>query len=276
MLSTIRNCGHCDACDRGRPTHCRATYGQLFQPFQRGGEGVYSFAATSVFAEKTVVGAMQAVKVPSDLPPTSTALVGCGVLTGAGAVLNRAKVAQGNSVVVIGIGGIGLNAVQGARLAGALPIIAIDTNPTKEEVARRFGATHFIDASQVDPVEAVKAICPDGVDFAFECVGSPALVRLATDLLDWGGSAVVIGVPAPGSEAKFEIGAMYHDKNIMMCRYGGSHPQHDIPLYASLYREGRLLLDELVTQTYAMEDVELALQDLRDGKLARGVLRIQD
>jgi S-(hydroxymethyl)glutathione dehydrogenase/alcohol dehydrogenase len=275
VLSTIRNCGHCDACDRGRPTHCRATFGQLFQPFRRDDQSVYSFAATSVFAEQTVVSAVQAVKIPAGLPPTSTALVGCGVLTGVGAVLNRAKVAQGNSVVVIGIGGIGLNAVQGARLAGALPIIAIDTNPAKEEVARAFGATHFIDASKVDALEAVKALRPNGVDFAFECVGSPALVRLCTDLLDWGGSAVVIGVPAPGSEAKFEIGAMYHDKSIMMCRYGGSHPQHDIPLYTNLYREGRLLLDELVTETYELEDVESAIQDLRDGKLARGVLRIQ-
>lgn len=274
VLSTIRNCGHCDACDRGRPTHCRATYGQLYQPFRYGGEPVYSFAATSVFAEMTVVDAVQAVKVPEGLPPTSTALVGCAVLTGVGAALNRAKISQGSSAAVIGVGGIGLNAIQGARLAGALPIIAIDTNPAKEEVARRFGATHFIDASQRDAGSALREICPDGVDFAFECVGSPALVELATQLLDWGGSAVVIGVPAPGSEASFEIGAMYHDKSIMMCRYGGAHPQHDIPLYANLYREGRLLLDELVTRTYPLEDVESAIQDLRDGKLARGVLEI--
>ena len=198
VLSTIRNCGHCDACDRGRPTHCRATYGQLFQPFRRGEEKIYNFAATSVFAEQTVVSAVQAVKIPADLPPTSTALVGCGVLTGTGAVLNRAKVAQGNSVVVIGIGGIGLNAVQGARLAGALPIIAIDTNPAKEDVARVFGATHFVDAGKVDAIQAVKEICPNGVDFAFECVGSSALVRLATDLLDWGGNRGDHRSPRPG------------------------------------------------------------------------------
>ena len=274
VLSTIRNCGHCDACNRGRPTHCRGTFGKIFQPFRRAGEPVHSFAASSVFTDFTVVDAVQAVKIPAGLPATSTALVGCAVLTGVGAVLNRARVSQGSSCAVIGIGGIGLNVLQGARLAGALPIVAIDSNPDKEAVARRFGATHFIDASQQDAAGAVRELCPNGVDFAFECVGSPALVKLATELLDWGGAAVVIGVPAPGSEASFEIGAMYHDKSILMCRYGGSHPQHDIPLYTSLYSEGRLLLDELVTKTYALEDVESAFQDLRDGKLARGVLRI--
>lgn len=274
VLSTIRSCGHCEACDRGRPTHCRRTFGQTHQPFRWRDQAVHNFAATSVFAEYTVVDAVQAVKIPAGLPATSTALVGCAVLTGVGAVLNRARVSQGSRAAVIGIGGIGLNVLQGLRLAGALPSIAIDTNPAKEEVARRFGATHFVDASKSDAVAEVRALCPDGVDFAFECVGHPDLVRLATELLDWGGSAVVIGVPAPGSEASFDIGSMYQDKSIQMCRYGASHPQHDIPLYTNLYREGRLLLDELVTRTYALEEVETALADLRAGKLARGVLRI--
>lgn len=278
VLSTLGNCGRCAACDSGRPTFCRASLGKLSRPFTRGAgddaQKVFQFANLGVFSEETVVKATQAVKIPDDVPMASASLIGCGVLTGVGAVFNRAKVTHGQSVVVIGVGGIGLNAIQGAALSDALPIIAVDTNPSKESYARLFGATHFIcpDGPEFDLVEAVKEICPTGVDHVFECVGSTALIRTATDLLDWGGTLVMLGVPKMGSEASFVVSNMYNDKTIMGCRYGAARPQHDIPLMVRLYQAGRLKLDELVSRTYPLGDFQSALDELHDGKLARGVL----
>ncbi len=280
VLSTLGNCGQCAQCDRGKPTFCRQTLGKLSRPFARG-EGddakkLFQFANLGVFAEETVVKATQAVAVPKDLPLTSASLIGCGVLTGVGAVFNRAKVTHGESVVVIGVGGIGLNVIQGAALSDGLPIIAVDTNPGKEAFARQFGATHFIcpDGPDFDLVAAVKEIRPNGVDYVFECVGSTVLIRTSTDLLDWGGTLVMLGVPKMGSEASFVVNTMYNDKTIMGCRYGSARPQYDIPLMVDLYRAGRLQLDELVSATYPLEDFQLALDELHEGKLARGVLKV--
>jgi Zn-dependent alcohol dehydrogenase len=281
VLSTLGNCGRCAQCDRGRPTFCRVNQGKLSRPFTCGeGEDerkVFQFANLGVFCEETVVRATQAVPIPDDVPLTSASLIGCGVLTGVGAVLNRAKVSHGESVVVIGVGGIGLNAIQGAALSDALPIIAVDTNPKKEQFARTFGATHFIcpEGPDFDLVAAVREVCPDGVDHVFECVGSTALIRTATDLLDWGGNLVMLGVPRMGSEASFVVNTMYNDKTIMGCRYGSARPQYDIPLMVRLYRAGRLKLDELVSATYPLEEFNKALEELHEGKLARGVLTLR-
>jgi S-(hydroxymethyl)glutathione dehydrogenase/alcohol dehydrogenase len=274
VLSTLGNCGQCGECDRGKPTFCRQTLGKLSRPFTLGDQKVFQFANLGVFADETVVKATQAIAIPKEIPLTSASLIGCGVLTGVGAVFNRAKVTHGESVVVIGVGGIGLNVIQGARLADALPIIAVDTNPTKESFARQFGATHFIcpDGPDFDLVAAVKEICPNGVNHVFECVGSTALIKTSTDLLDWGGNLVMLGVPKMGSEASFVVNTMYNDKTIMGCRYGSARPQYDIPLMVRLYEQGRLMLDELVSATYPLEDFQLALDELHDGKLARGVL----
>lgn len=266
-LSTLANCGTCAECDRGRPTMCRQAIGRPGKPFTRGGKAVYQFASNSAFAERTVVKAVQAVRIPEDIPMPSAALIGCGVLTGVGAVLNRARVGLGESVVVIGTGGIGLNVLQGARIAGALTIVAVDANPGKEAVAREFGATHFLTSA-----EGVREILPNGADHAFECVGRVELIRQAVDLLDRHGQAVLLGVPPAAAEASFLVSSMYLDKSILGCRYGSSRPQRDIALYAQLYREGRLLLDELVTETYPVEDFEKAAEDAEAGRVARGVL----
>lgn len=266
-LSTLANCGTCAECDRGRPTMCRKAIGMPRQPFARGGRPLYQFASNSAFAERTVVKAVQAVRIPKDIPLPSAALIGCGVLTGVGAVLNRARVDRGDTVLVIGTGGIGLNVLQGARIAGALKIVAVDANPAKESVARRFGATHFLTST-----EGVKDILPTGADHAFECVGRVELVRQAIDLLDRHGQAVLLGVPPATAEASFLVSSMYLDKSILGCRYGSSRPQRDIALYADLYREGRLLLDELVTRTYPVEDFDKAAQDAEEGRVARAVL----
>ncbi|MEV5507801.1 Zn-dependent alcohol dehydrogenase [Streptomyces orinoci] len=272
VLSTLAACGACADCDRGRPTMCRRSIGRPGQPFSRQGEPLFQFAATSAFAERTVVKAVQAVRIPAEVPLTSASLIGCGVLTGVGAVLNRARVGQGESVLVIGAGGVGLNVLQGARLAGASPVIAVDARAAKEETARRFGATHFIDAATTEVAQAVRQIAPSGVDHAFECVGEARLVRQAVELLDRHGQAVLLGVPPHGAEVSLPISALYLDKAVLGCRYGSSRPQHDAALYARLYQEGRLLLDELVTAVHPLEDFPRAAEDLRRGRVARCVL----
>ncbi|MGX1542147.1 Zn-dependent alcohol dehydrogenase [Streptomyces adustus] len=266
-LSTLANCGTCADCDRGRPTMCRQAIGRPGRPFSRDGRPVYQFAANSAFAERTVVKAVQAVRIPKDIPMPSAALIGCGVLTGLGAVLNRARVDRGDSVLVIGTGGIGLNVLQGARIAGALRIVAVDANPEKEAMARRFGATDFLTST-----EGVRDVLPTGADHAFECVGRVELIRAAIDLLDRHGQAILLGVPPATAEASFKVSSLFLDKAILGCRYGSSRPQHDIALYAELYRQGRLLLDELVTATYPVEDFEKARSDAEAGRVARGVL----
>ena len=273
-LTTLGNCGACAQCESGYPTMCRRSFGARSKPFTWNNEPAYAFANTSVFAERTVVKANQAVPIPNDVPLTSAALIGCGVLTGIGAVLHRAKVRRGSSVVVFGVGGIGLNVIQGARIAGALQIVAVDTNPAKEKIALEFGATTFIDVSGKDSVAAIKEVLPQGADYSFECVGHPAIIRAATDVLDWAGTCVILGVPPATAEASFHVASMYLDKTIMGCRYGSSQPAYDIPLYVGLYKSGQLKLDELVTKTYALDDVDKVVDDMHAGVLARGVFTL--
>jgi Zn-dependent alcohol dehydrogenase len=279
VLTTLGNCGQCAACDRGQPTHCRDTMGRLGRPFTIGDDQrAYSFANTGVFTEQVVVAESQAVVIDPDVPLGAACLIGCAVVTGAGAVLNRARVAPGQTVVVIGAGGIGQSAIQAARIAAAGRIVAVDVNPGKEAVARLFGATDFVDASSVDDmVGAVKDRgLPDGVDHVIECVGHPALVRQGVALLDWGGTLTLLGVPKLGTEATFVVNDLYNDRSILGCRYGSTRPHHDIPLLVRFYKDGRLLLDEMVSQVYPLDQITQALDDLAHGKLNRGVLAVTD
>jgi S-(hydroxymethyl)glutathione dehydrogenase/alcohol dehydrogenase len=274
ILSTLANCGLCPACESGHPTMCPQSIGKLGRPFTLDGERAWQFANTSVFTEHTVVKERQAIKVEPDVSMETAALIGCGVLTGVGAVLNRAKVSYGQRVAVFGVGGIGLNVIQACRLAGATTIVAVDLLAQKEGFAREFGATEFIDASTDDAVAAIKDIAPGGVDWSFECVGHPAVIRNAVDALGWGGNCVILGVPPVDAEASFLVSGMYMDKGILGCRYGSSRPRFDIPLIVDLYRSGLLKLDELISRTYPLDEFETALDDLRRGELARGVLAL--
>jgi len=183
-------------------------------------------------------------------------------------------VQPGQSVAVIGAGGIGQSVIQAARLSNASRVVVIDANPAKEAAARQMGATDFIDASVVDDtVAAAKDLgFPNGFDYTFECVGHPALIRNAIDMLDWGGTCVMLGVPKMGTEVSFVVQSMYQNKSIMGCRYGATRPHHDIPLLVQLYLDGKFLLDEMVSQQYPAADIQSALDDLEAGKLNRGVL----
>ena len=276
VLTTLGNCGQCADCDRGRPTHCRHAATNMDGRFTVGGSPAYQFANTSVFADYTVVHETQAIVIDPRVPLDSASLLGCAVITGTGAVFNRAKVQPGETVAVIGAGGIGQSVIQAARLSSAGRIVVIDANPAKESAARQFGATDFIDASTVpDTVAAVRDLgLANGVDHAFECVGHPALIRQAIDMLDWGGNCIMVGVPRAGTEASFVVSGMYQNKAIMGCRYGTSRPHHDIPRIVGFYLDGRFQLDEMVSKTYPLARIQDALDDLEEGKLNRGVLTL--
>lgn len=285
VIATLASCGACRACGTGHPTWCVRTLGNVSTPFTYEGEPASNFAAASVFAEYTIVQAVQAVPIDPTVPFTSACLIGCGVLTGVGAVLNRARVEPGDTAAVFGVGGVGLNVIQGLRLAAASRIVAVDTVAGKEGLARQFGATHFVDASQADAVAEIKAIAPHdprsaagalgpgGVRWSFDCVGHPAVLRSALDVLDWGGTAVAIGIPPRGAEVSVDVNHLaYVDRTLMGCRYGSARPHHDIPLMVELYRQGKLMLDELVTATAPLEGFRDIVDDMHAGKLARGVL----
>ncbi|MGM0930534.1 MAG: Zn-dependent alcohol dehydrogenase [Actinomycetota bacterium] len=274
VLSTLANCGRCAYCVAGHPTMCRQSYGAPAARFRWRGQDVHSFAALSTFSERILVQAGQATVIPQDIPMTSASLIGCAVLTGAGAVLNRARVLPGDRVVVIGAGGIGLNCIQAARIAGATTIIAVDTNSHKRQQATRFGATAFVNPVDGDVVTAVRDLSAGGVDHVFECVGSATVIRQASEMLDWGGQLVLLGVPAAGTEMSIPIDRLYLDRSILGCRYGSSRPAADIPRYIDLYRSGQLLLDELVTRAYPLADFRQLFDDARAGSLDRGVLQL--
>lgn len=285
VVSTLANCGMCSKCQRGRPTECRRSIGIAKQPFLYRGEPASNFAATSSFAERITVAEVQAVKIPEEIPFTSACLIACGVVTGVGAVLNTADVEPGDTAAVFGVGGVGLNVIQALALANAGRIVAVDTEPRKEALARQFGATDFIDARDTDAVETIRGLFPyhpkmvrgplgaGGVDWAFDCVGHTAILAQCLDVLDWGGTAIEVGVPGFTDEVAFPaVNLVQVNRAIKGSRYGGSRPQHDIALYAQWYLDGKLKLDELVTQVYPVSEFATVISDMHAGRLARGVL----
>ena len=276
IISTLAHCGRCAKCDAGHPTECKnAPSPKDARPFTVGGAPAFQFANASVFTEYTVVREQGAVLIDPRVPFDRAALIGCGVMTGFGAVVNRARVEPGASMAVFGVGGIGLNCVQGGVLAGAAKIIAVDVMAQKLEWARRFGATHVVDSSKDDPVAAIKDLTGGGADYTFECVGNVAVIKQALDALGAGGALTIVGVPKVGTPVEFVVHALYQNKSVHGCRYGAARPQRDFPMLAELYLNGRLKIDELITRHYALDDFEQALGDLRAGALARGVFAME-
>ncbi len=283
VLSWIPSCGQCFYCLKGRPDMCEQAFTVQLSGTLPGNAvrlhwdhgALHHYLGTSCFAELTVVPETGVVVIDPTIPLRQAALVGCAVTTGFGAVTHTARVSPGDSVAVIGCGGVGLNVIQTARLAGADPIIAIDANSQKETLAKKFGATHFIDASQSDDlitpvIDLTRGI---GADFSFEVIGRKETIEAAYGMVRKAGTAVVIGVAPPHLDVSFNAFSFPSQSKILTGSwYGQSVPAIDIPRILSLYQQGRLNLDELVTQSYRLNEVNQAFRELIEGTVGRGVI----
>jgi S-(hydroxymethyl)glutathione dehydrogenase/alcohol dehydrogenase len=271
VLTTIPYCSSCAACARGEPTECRASYAGTIARGRLPSGPVSAFGNVGGFAEVTTVDQLQCVGVPDDVPPELAALLGCGVLTGTGAVWRRARVWPGSTVLVIGAGAVGLAVIAAARLAGASRIVVADVRDGQEPVARSLGATDFVpSADEADLKEALaRRRLPEGVDFAFECTGIPQQVRQAVAALDWGGTCTIVGVPKMGSAFTLRAAELYHNKQILGCRYGAAQPRVDIPRLAELHRQGRLPLTSWVTHRYPFHEFDAAVTQAASGRGGR-------
>ncbi|HEY3765644.1 MAG TPA: zinc-binding dehydrogenase [Gaiellales bacterium] len=276
VVSLVRFCGACARCREGAPALCEARFrlDDLSPIRLAGGERAVQGLRCATFADEAVVHASQAVPIPDGLPDTSACLIACAVMTGTGAVVRDARVEPGSAVVVIGAGGVGLNAVQAAVGAGAAHVIAVDVAQAKLAAARAFGATATVDASAADPVAAVTAVVgAAGADAVIVTAGTATAVDQGLACLRRGGTLVCVGMPASGQAAHFDPGALAHDgKRIVGSKLGSARPAEDIPRLAALYAAGRLRLDELVTATYPLDDINAAVAAMRRGEAIRNVI----
>lgn len=276
IIAFGNKCGECYYCLRGMPYVCTPANPPRTRLF-KGDRPITQFVNAATYAERTVVSEGNVVKIREDVPLDVASLVACGVATGVGAVINTAKVEPGSNVVVIGTGGVGLNAVQGARLAGAARIIAVDVRDNKLEFAREMGATHLINSTKEDVVERVKALTGGyGADYAFEVIGLPQTINLAYESVHKGGTAVVVGVADENAELTLKpVWMMRNAKSLVGCNYGSIRPQVDFPKLVDLYMAGRLKLDELITRRFALDEINEAFRAMEAGEVARGVLQLK-
>jgi NDMA-dependent alcohol dehydrogenase len=279
ILSWAPSCGWCVQCVRGHPVRCenRPQAGVLLDGTTRmrlRGQPVYHYASIATFGSYSVVPESAAVKIDSDVPLEVAALIGCSVMTGVGAVLNTARVQAGESLVVFGCGGIGLNAIQGGRLASAEPLIGVDVADNKLEYARSLGATHTINASQSDVVEEVKRLTGGrGADHAVIAVGSTRAVSTAWQALGRGGTCVMVGLPAVGEKIEIDPASLVGpERRLIGSCYGSASVYADFPRMINLYRAGKLKIDELITRRYGIDEANEAFRALAAGELARGIL----
>ena len=288
VLSWVPECGHCYTCLHDQPQLCENSLptqmGALLDGttrFSRDASPVFQMAGTGTFAESTIVPAISAVKIPQDMPLDKAALIGCGVLTGFGAAVNTAKIRPGDTVAVVGCGGVGLNAIQGAKIAGAGQIIAVDMLDQKLELAKQFGATDTVNASEGDPVVAVQGLAPKGpmgmgrgVDVAIEVVGMSATFNQALAMTRRGGMTVFVGAPRMDDMTQLNLfmDLFASQKTITGSFYGGANVHRDIPMLVDLYQRGILKLDELVSKTISLAEVNTAFEDMKGGTVARSVI----
>ena len=274
------SCGECEYCRRGKPALCpdatrlRNT-GRLpdgTSRFSYRGREVMHYAGVSTFCEYSVIPERALLKLEQDVPLDRAALLGCAVVTGVGAVTHAARVKPGDTVAVFGAGGVGLNVVQGAASAGAATVVAVDLHAPKLELARRFGATHAVDGSQGLAVEAIRRLTGGrGVDHAFDAVGSPGTVRQAYDVLARAGKLVVLGISREA--VSLPLGPLvFEERQIVGSFYGSGRPREDIPALATMYQNGKLKLDELLTRRYPLEQINEAYAALDRGEVARSVI----
>jgi S-(hydroxymethyl)glutathione dehydrogenase/alcohol dehydrogenase len=279
VSSFIYMCGECRFCLGGRPVLC-VEQGKAITTLPDGsvrthdarGNPLNVFSGCGVMAEYATLHKDNVVKIDPNIPLDRAALVGCAVTTGVGAVFNTARVAPGSSVAVFGCGGVGLNVIQGARIAGAQRIIAIDTLESKLDMAKQFGATDVL-LFKEDPTKALKKLTGGGPDYAFECVGNGELAATAYRAIRRGGLAVVVGVAKPSDTTAVRTMTLpFEEKTLTGSYFGSCVPRNDFPRMLGLYMGGKLMLDELITRRYSIEEAPRAFADLESGRNARGVI----
>jgi NDMA-dependent alcohol dehydrogenase len=279
VFSFIYMCGKCRFCAAGRPVLCVEQGRALTTPLEgtprvrdAGGKPLNIFSGCGTMAEYATVSAENVIKIDPKIPMEVAAIVGCAVTTGVGAVFNTARVEPGSSVAVFGCGGVGLSAIQGARVAGAERIIAVDTLPAKLDMAKKFGATDAV-LFKEDPTKELKKMTGGGPDYAFECVGSGELSGVAYRAIRRGGTAVVVGVAKPTESTTVRsMTLVFEEKTLTGSYFGSCVPRVDFPRMLSLYLAGQLRLDEMITRRYAIGEAPQAFADLQAGRNARGVI----
>ena len=276
IATLIRSCGGCSSCAGGAPVFCEEVFPLDRQTPLKDAKGadVVHGLRTGAFAEHVVVDQSQVAPIPADMDLAAASLIACGVLTGFGAVVNTAGVEPGKSVVVIGCGGVGLNSVQGARVAGAAPIIAVDVSDAKIEAAKTFGATHGVNAKTENLVERVAEITGGRkADYVFVTVGAAGVAEQGISLLRKQGAVVLVGMPASGVTTTFDPSWIAADgQKIIGSKMGSARLPVDVPMLVELYKEGRLKLDELVSGRYRLDDINEAVASTRSGAALRNVI----
>ena len=276
--SLAQSCGSCPRCQSGRSFQCQHPEATLRRPtdasrLSRKGQALYQGLGLGGFAERALIHENQLALVPKEMPFAQAALLGCGVVTGAGAVLNTASVVAGDTVVIFGAGGVGLNAISGARIAGASRIVVIDIQSKRLEAAKKFGATDVIDSTTTKPVEAVRDLLREGADHVFDFVGLKAVVEQGLAMLGVGGGLYLVGVSNPEVSIDLKIfDAIGGQKRVQGVNFGSTNFKRDIPMYADLYLQGRMNLDDLVSKRIALREVNDGYVALKDGSLNRVVV----
>ncbi|MGI9338738.1 MAG: S-(hydroxymethyl)glutathione dehydrogenase/class III alcohol dehydrogenase [Gammaproteobacteria bacterium] len=276
-------CRQCDYCTSGKTNLCQAirtTQGKGVMPdgssrFSSGGDALYHYMGTSTFANHTVLPEIAVARIRPDAPFDKVCYVGCGVTTGIGAVINTAKVKPGDNVVVFGLGGIGLNVVQGARLAGADKIVGVDINPARKQMAERFGMTHFVNPQEVrdDIVAYLVDITGGGADFSFECIGNTKTMRIALECCHKGwGESVIIGVAGAGEEISTRPFQLVTGRVWRGTAFGGARGRTDVPRIVDWYMEGKIQIDPMITHTMPLDDINEAFALMRRGESIRSVV----
>jgi len=279
ILSWAPTCGRCHYCVIGRPNLCeRRQPGRGVLPdgttrMSLRGRPVYHYGHVATYASQTVVHESCAIRIDRSMPLDRAALIGCSVMTGVGAVINTAAVPPGASMAVFGVGGVGLNVVQGGALVAAHPVIAVDVKAAKLEHARGLGASHTIDASREDPVAAIRRITRLGADYTFVAVGDTRAVSQAIDALAPGGTCVLIGVPETGATVPMDVRPLVTGERVIRgSSYGGARTREDLPRLVNLYLAGKLKVDQLITRRYGLDEANEAFRALAAGELARGLI----
>jgi S-(hydroxymethyl)mycothiol dehydrogenase len=269
-------CGECRACRRGRPWYCFATHNATQKMTLEDGTVLSPALGIGAFVDKTLVAAGQCTKVDPAVPPEVAGLLGCGVMAGLGAAINTAPVTRGDSVAVIGCGGVGDAAILGAQLAGARTIIGVDIDPRKLEWAKQFGATHVINSRETDPVERIRELTGgNGADVVIEAIGRPETYLQAFYGRDLAGTVVLVGVPTPDMRLEAPLLDFFGRGGALKSSwYGDCLPERDFPMLTGLYLQGRLPLEKFVSETIALDQVESAFAKMERGEVLRSVVKL--